>query len=357
MTIAYTRDGSVDFNQNLHDTLVRIADRVEADMGDNLVSLILGGGYGRGEGGVVVKDGREMPYNDLDFTLVVADKSKTPWDKLNSIRSIFAKELGIHVDFSRPLTVNDIENWPCWLMWYDLLNGHVTLKGPLDLLIKHAPEDLSKPLPAIEGTRLLLNRGAGILWALRVVRNVESEPDEDFVRRNYYKCALALGDSLLIAFKRYTTQYYGRDILVKTLSKDEPQVASLDLQHLYEAALQFKFRPDSVSSDPKSEEELIELAKKWGKVFLLVENIRTGMNWKSLEGYVQWTGIRENDQHTLKLLFRNLVRNLGMGKLSLRYPREALYRKLPPLLGVADKGLGDWPLESQNFLTVWDRFN
>lgn len=357
MTAIYTRDGSGAFNQRLHDALTRIADRVETEMGNNLVSLILGGGYGRGEGGVVVVNGVEMPYNDLDFTLVVQNKTKVPWEKLNAVRSDFAAELKIHVDFSRPLTIRDIENWPCWLMWYDLLNGHVTFKGPADLLQKHAPDELKRPLPAIEGTRLLLNRGAGVLWALRVLRKLEDEPDEDFIRRNYYKCALALGDALLITYGRYTTKYFGRDALVRTLATDEPKVALLDLPTLYEEALKFKFRPDSVSSQPKNEKMLSELAQKWGEVFLLVENIRTGMNLGSLDEYVDWTGIREKDQHTLKPLCRNIIRNLGLGKLTLRYPRENLYRQLPVLLDLAKKNSQDWSLESQEFLKVWDRFN
>ena len=357
MTETYTRDGSEAFNQRLHETLTRIADRVDTAMGANLVSLILGGGYGRGEGGVVVRNGIEMPYNDLDFTLVVQNKSKVPWDKLNDIRRDFAEELKIHVDFSRPLTVQDIENWPCWLMWHDLLNGHVTLKGPTDLLEKHAPGYFKNPLPVIEATRLLLNRGAGLLWSLRVVRKLEDEPDEDFVRRNYYKCALAMGDSLLIAYLRFTTKYFGRNVLVKALAEDEPSVALLEMQELYEEALKFKFRPDSVSSETKSENMLLNLASRWGKVFLLVENIRTGLNFKSLEEYVDWNGIREKDQHTLKPLFRNIVRNISLGKLSLRYPRENLYRQLPVLLGLVKRNSPDWSSDSREFLKVWDRFN
>ncbi len=357
MKAVYTRDGSDAFNEQLHDILDRIADRVESVMKGNLVALILGGGYGRGEGGVIEKNGREMPYNDLDFTLVVKSKSRLPWEELNAVRKEFAALLGIHVDFSRPLTVGDIENWPSWLMWYDLLNGHVTLKGPPNFLEKHAPETLRNPLPAIEATRLLLNRGAGILWALRVIRRFESEPDEDFVRRNYFKCALALGDALLIAFKKYTTQYYGRDILVRDLAHSEPRVASLDLQQLYDQALKFKFRPDSVSQKPITEKMLLDVARKWGQVFLLVETVRCDTKFGSLDEYIDWSGIREKDQHALKPMFRNFIKNVGLGRLSFRYPRETLYRELPVLLGLVKKSPSDWSVESRNFLNTWDRFN
>ena len=144
MIPAYSPEGSPEFNRWMHETMLRIGAEVQRVLGDNLVALILGGGYGRGEGGMIVKDGRQMPYNDIDFTLVVKSKSKVPWDGLNAISSSFASELTIHVDFSRPLTIYDIEHWPCWLMWYDLLNGHIVINGPSDILTKHAPEIASQ---------------------------------------------------------------------------------------------------------------------------------------------------------------------------------------------------------------------
>jgi hypothetical protein len=353
----YAEEGSVAFNERLHATLLRIADRVEEALGDNLVALVLGGGYGRGEGGVIRQDGVECPYNDLDFTLMVDRKSRVAWERLHHIGKSFAQELGIHVDFSRPLTVADVEQWPHWLMWYDLLNGHVVLKGPADILSKHAPPALREPLPAIEGTRLLLNRGTGLLWAMRVVRGVESPPDKDFVRRNYYKCALALGDALLIAHRRYTTAYRGRGFLLADLERSLPDIAALHLTPLYEEALRFKFRPDLVDSHIPTEQALTTLAQVWGSVFLQVETVRTGQVWISFQEYVGWKGIREADQHTFGRLVRNVGRNLQMGRLSWQYPREALYTRLPVLLGLAQTHVQNWSEETAEYLKVWDRFN
>lgn len=357
MTEVYSKDGSEEFNQKLHKTLINISDEVEHALAGNLVSLVLGGGYGRGEGGVILKNGMEMPYNDLDFTLIVGRKFDLPWDRLKDISSSFGKTLNIHVDFSRPLTIHDVRHWPSWLMWYDLLNGHVVFKGPPDVLTGNAPASLREPLAPIEATRLLLNRGAGVLWALRVVRGVEDPPDEDFVRRNYYKCALALGDSLLIAYKRYITKYTGRDELLSDLAQDEPAVKQFRLLSLYKEALRFKFRPDHVPSDTKSESHLKTLTKLWGGVFLRVEAVRTGVDRDSLEAYVQWRGLREHDQHTFPRIFRNLVRSLQTGRLSWKYPRESLYRLLPVLLDLVDGGIEDWPKETENFLRIWNRFN
>lgn len=357
MSEVYSKDGSPEFNRKLHESLTLIADDVEQALKGNLVALILGGGYGRGEGGVVLTDGKEMPYNDLDLTFIVRSKSGLPWEELRRISLSFGNVLGIHVDFSRPLTMRDIERLPSWLMWYDLLNGHVVLKGPGNILTGHAPESLKAPLKAIEGTKLLLNRGAGLLWALRIVRGIDHAPDKDFVRRNYYKCALALGDALLIAYKRYTTKYSGRDKLLEELGRAEPSVVSLELMSLYNEALKFKFRPDMISSESKTEIDLKALARLWGLVLLSVEKTRTGSDWKSLNEYVHWKGIRETDQHTFSLIPRNIVRSIQIGRWSWKYPRESLYRSLPVLLEQVDIRSGNWPGETQNFLKVWNRFN
>ena len=109
--------------------LARFTKEVKAALGENLVALILGGGYGRGEGGLVVVDGIQQPYNDLDFVLIVQDKSRVDANALDGLSHRYEAELKIHVDFSRPLTPTDIQQWPHWLMWHDLINGYVVLAG------------------------------------------------------------------------------------------------------------------------------------------------------------------------------------------------------------------------------------
>lgn len=353
----YAQHASDEFNARLHRVLERLTTDVQQALGDNLIALVLGGGYGRGEGGVVRVNGIEQPYNDLDFALVVKRKRAVPWEVLAVISEKYAAELAIHVDFSRPLTLRDIEHWPHWLMWFDLLNGHIVLAGPSDVLTARAPAALRQPLPVIEATRLLLNRGAGLLWALRVVRGVEPPPDADFVRRNYYKCALALGDALLIAHQRYATPYRGRDERLAQLMRDSDEVAAFELASLYGTALAFKFCPDEAPEGELDETQLRRLAQQWGSVFLHVEQRRTGLAWPSLAGYTRWRGLREPEQHTLSKWLRNIVRNRQRGIWSWRYPREQLYGQLPVLLGVTETPIADWPLATARFLEIWRQFN
>lgn len=354
--LQYARHGSAEFNARMHQWLTALAGEIRALLGENLVALILGGGYGRGEGGVLVVDGEERPYNDLDFTLIVRRKAGIPEEALEAVRHRYERLIGIAVDFSRPLTLDEVRRWPFTLMWSDLLHGHAVLEGAADVLTAHAPQMPSNRLPAIEATRLLLNRGAGLLWSMRVLRAAEPSPDADFVRRNYFKCALALGDALLISYGRFATPYTGRDRLVADLLPQCRPLLSFDLASLYDAALAFKFRPgESVRqfSDP----DLRSLASQWGEVWLQVERRRAEAAWPNLDAYARDRRLREPVQSSPRHWPRNLVRNRQCGSWSFRYPRERLYCELPALLGLCDSSAHDWAESSERFLAIWKRVN
>src|SRR5258708_19031579 len=241
--LLYARHAAADFNARMQGWLTSLSGEVRQAVGENLVALVLGGGYGRGEGGVLRVSGEERPYNDLDLVLIVRRKGGLPWETLHAIQHKYATLTGIEVDFSRPLTVDDVRGWPTTLMWSDLLQGHRVLNGPADILTANAPDLRSARLPPVEATRLLLNRGAGLLWALRVVRGCEAAPDADFIRRNYYKCGLALGDALLISHGRFATPYTGRGGRLAKLLRGLPRHFPFDLSRLYEEALRLKFGP------------------------------------------------------------------------------------------------------------------
>lgn len=361
-SLKYASHASPEFNLRMEDVLQRIAADTEKVLGDNLIALILGGGYGRGEGGVVVVDGVEHPYNDLDMTFIIKNKGAIDWKGIHGVSHKFEQEIHIDVDFSRPLTLQDVRNFPNWLMWYDLLNGHIVMSGDQNILYDNAPDSLRQPPPPIEASRLVLNRGAGLLWALRVIRGEPDivgmpKPDKDFIRRNYYKCGLAMGDGLLIAHRCFTTAYRGRDKLLNKLIEESDSFASLGMKDLYEAALEFKFTPDSKAGESFSEGQLVNLAEMWGSVFLYIERKRTGMTFSSMDEYTEWRGLREPEQHTADKLLRNVVRSFQHKSLTWKYPREALYRQLPHLLGLTKKSVSDRSGESEKFMKVWNRFN
>jgi len=354
--LLYAHHASAEFNARMQGWLTSLSGEVRRAMGDNLVALVLGGGYGRGEGGVLRVSGEERPYNDLDLVLIVRRKTGLPWKALRVLQHKYASLTGIEVDFSRPLTVDDVRSWPPTLMWSDLLQGHRVLDGPADILTANAPDLRSDRLAPIEATRLLLNRGAGLLWALRIARGCEPAPDPDFIRRNYYKCALAVGDAVLISHGRFATPYTGRDVRLSQLLGELRQPFPFDLPRSYQDALAFKFSPGESAPAP-AQPQLEEMASQWGQVLLFVESRRARRQFRSACEYSGWRDAREPEQNTTARWPRNLVRNRQLGCWSLRYPRERLYRELPVLLGLCESAVPDWPAGSARFLAVWKQVN
>lgn len=348
--------GSPRFNEWMAVRLQAIASDVKTLLGANLEALILGGGYGRGEGGVVTINGVERPYNDLDLFLIVHDKKLVDREGLRRISEQNVSALGVDVDFSRPLTPRDIMRWGRELRWYDLVRGHKVLKGPKNILQDLAPDSLdSQPAP-IEATRLLLNRGAGLVWALRVAKGLELAPDDDFVRRNYYKCVLALGDALLLSCGYYVSGYTGKEKLLAHLGSCSSWVRALELDQLFADAVRFKFTPDAAAPGQPRVEGLEAVAELWGRVLLLVESKRTGNSWSSISQYTRWNGVRERQKNIFIERPKNFVRNALLGVWSTRYPRERLYRSLPMLL--CDGGTEEaWRERSADVLSLWDKFN
>ena len=352
----YAPQGSQQLNGRLHLELARLSDGLKGLLGDNLHALILGGGYGRGEGGVVTVDGEDRPYNDLDLFLVVGDKKRAARTEMGPVLEDAQARLGIEVDLSRPLTVKDITRWRPELRWHDLLHGHVVVSGPEDILLRNAPTSVTGRPATIESSRLMLNRGAGLLWSLRVIRGLEPAPDADFIRRNYFKTLLGIGDALLLVHGAYVSSYSRRLEAFEALANRHPEISDLDLGGAYEAALEFRSRPDDCTARIFTRHVGAAISL-WGQTWLHVESVRTSRRWESHEQYASWRGIRERRQHTPWALLRNFAQNATRKELSGRYARESLYRDLPSLLGLSWADPTAWPQTSDAYLRVWQRFN
>jgi hypothetical protein len=353
----YAAHASPRFNDWLEGRLGHLARELAGAVGSDLLAVVLAGGYGRGEGGVQVQGGVERPYNDLDLFVVLQGARRWPHGTLERLARLRAPEFGVPVDVGRPLTLVEIARWPAWLMWHELLHGHVVLHGAADILTRTASAAAWGPPPAIEATRLLLNRGAGLLWAFRVARGLERPPDPDFVRRNRYKTEQAQGDALLIAAGRHRTALAGRAPDLAALCAERADVARLVVTSAYGEALTFKLRPDAVPRGEPAREALADTAQRWLRVFLLVESERTGLVFPDAATYAAWAPPREAAPTGVDLV-ANLARGALLGRPSWRHPREALYRELPLLLAEAARPSPSvaWAPRGERFLRSWRRF-
>jgi hypothetical protein len=207
------------------DALRKIAADVDAARVPRLAGVVLGGGYGRGEGGV--KEGGGLS-NDLDF-FAVAEEGSSDADvaaisrALEPVGKKWSAELGIDVDFTAK-TPWRLRHDQERVMVQELVRGYCDVAGaPGAELFRRIERREAEALPWSEAARLLVNRGAGLLWAREEGRG------EEFRARNLVKCVLGAGDARLIARRAYRWKAVERGEAIGDA--------------LYSRALEWKFRP------------------------------------------------------------------------------------------------------------------
>ena len=215
------------------ETIAGIGSEIEALHIPKLRGVVLGGGYGRGEGGVArdAETGEEHLYNDLDFFAITEDGVSSAdltavGAQLEPVSKRWTEKLGIDVDFTvrTPWRIrHDQER----LMIQELLHGYFDVAGAKGEVLFAGVESRSpSAFPWMEAARLMMNRGVGLLLAHETL---SSQPSTPFVLRNINKCILGVGDARLIACRGYRWKVEDRAATLK----DE----------LYAKAMAWKFRP------------------------------------------------------------------------------------------------------------------
>jgi hypothetical protein len=196
--------------------------------------VVLGGSYGRGDGGVRLDRENGILYNDLDFFVFARKKLPDAGNMLKNIAKKYEHELKVDVDFSRIMTLKDIKNNAPRLMMQELKRGYYPVCGE-DLLAEYLPELPAAELPYSEACRLLLNRGMGLYLAGEKIAGKSN--DTDFILRNIYKAILGAGDALLIASGEYRWK------IAERLDFTEKNDILASWQFLYREAVDFKHSP------------------------------------------------------------------------------------------------------------------
>jgi len=258
-------------------------------------SIVLFGGYGRGEGGVEVRDDKERPHNNLDF-LVVTRGSRTRGHavlkgRLDSALEPVAERLGIGMDVGI-IAERSLRHAPCRVMWYDMRFGHKTVFGDEEFVEsldrfrvdRIMPSDM-RDLAVNRGTLLVINdeilaRGALSPYARRTVI------------KHAVKAIIGYGDALLFTLGDYHWSYVERQKLMRE-SFDVPR----GFRAMYDEAMEFRFRPDYSTWEGRNlhgwSEELRGVAEK---AHLDAESRRLGLADLDWEGYPAATlsaGIRD----------------------------------------------------------------
>jgi hypothetical protein len=301
-------------------------------------TLILGGGYGRGEGGVMMDGGGPAFSNDLDYFLFHQSPSDPALDSW--CREIERREsplLGIDVEIKclRPASIGDASRS---MMFADLVAGHVVVAGNGDFLSDMRENlDFSRIDPE-EATRLLWNRGSGMFFSrCRMGKNDEL----GYVIRNHAKLKLALGDAWLCIHGKYTPRCRERAL---ALAGTPVPVEIPNLMKWHAEGVEFKFHPFSKGRTwDDLTEEGEQLVAAWGRIYLAVEEHRLGRKFSDFHDYL---GVRRllpasSLARNLALALRDRLRRGNCLRPVVDYPRAALMRALPCLLGLSSGGVAD----------------
>lgn len=280
--------------------LGEIVSEVAALMNDRLHAIILGGGFGRGEGSILIQpDGSLHVVNDYDLEVVYRERWGSLASKLiNRLR--FKKKLDrLEKDLAARLNVKQLDLGLRGLSAYakvvtpkladfDLQYGHRVLYGTGDPVASMRPFKATE-IPAFEGTWLLRNRGIGLLLA-RLYANdgeVRNEKLENFyIEIN--KAVLAMGDALFILNGRYICSYAERADKIGELA-DNGFASMPELLRLYPLAAQYKLRPRLLMYPDTPPPALWrDVTRLYISFFLFHESRRLRTSFTNLAHYSQW---------------------------------------------------------------------
>lgn len=291
-------------------------------------AVILGGGYGRGEGGIAHSDsGEPCLFNDLDY-FIFTDKAMAP-ELLAAVKLWEADEsarLGIDVE-GKCLAVSELIHATESMMFFDLVRGHRVVLGPEDYLSEYSHNLDASCIRVEEATRLLWNRGSGLLFAKADLLRGHDLP---VIHRNQSKLKLSLGDAILCAQGRYHHLAKERHQRLKST----PNVSS-DVLSLHEEGLGFKLHPTPAPALKELRDTQSTLTTVWLRLYLELETDRLGHSFDDALSYVDYRGRLYPDRS----IFRNVLIGVrdrlkrGGGLYPIwDYPRGALQRVLVLLL-------------------------
>lgn len=336
----FTIDGSLALETRLQAICDQVASRVCALIpGNTLRAIVLGGGYGRGEGGVLRTSAGDAPYNDLEF-YVFLNGSRLWGDyrfacPLASLAEELSPGAGLHVEFKIESS-SGFRRRPTSMFSYDLVARHRVVFGSSGVFEGCAHHLLADRIPLSEATRLLFNRASGLLLARSFLQaNSWGEAESDFVCRNIFKAKLALGDALLTVRRQYHWSCVERARrLAEVMDADVPE--SIGIQSAHREGVNFKLHPwRSTASRAELRQAYDTVAAQTQAVWLWVESHRLQQPFRSPAEYFRHKGVKCPEHSRAKNVWLNLRafgwRALKGGRIA-RYPRERLMNALALLL-------------------------
>ncbi|MDP6446353.1 MAG: hypothetical protein QF805_21355, partial [Pirellulaceae bacterium] len=239
----YTVFGTAELEQQVRSLVCDVAAIVDRLMKPkDYRSLVLLGGYGRGEGGVEVRGDEAFPHNNLDFLLITrkmnSRRQAACRAEIDSAMAPVREKYGIGIDFST-IGVSKLRRSPSLVMWYDMRYGHRTVLGDAEFVPSLKQFSVDK-IPAWNVRDLLVNRGT--LFVINDMLMAAQLPPEQVGRpvvKHVMKAIIGYGDALLYHLGRYHWSYGEKQRRMQTSWE-----TSDAFRELYEEAISFRFQPN-----------------------------------------------------------------------------------------------------------------
>jgi hypothetical protein len=342
----FTLDGS----QVLERHLAGICDGVLTGVKEiiptsKLDALVLGGGYGRGEGGVLRTDAGDRPYNDLEFYVFVRGNRQLNGRKFRRPLELLGERISpkaqLHVEFKVD-SLNHLRRSQVTMYSYDLLAGHRVLwpkdeRSVRQLFVGCEHHLDAAKIPLQEAARLLLNRFTGLLLAKERLQQTDLPfEDSDFVGRNLAKAQLAMGDAVLAAHGRYHWSCIERSERLRQLQAPANAPWFADVQRHHRSGVEFKLHPRQIfKTSHQLRREHQEISNLALTLWLWLESRRLNRTFGTIREYT----LDRVEKCVGTSAFRNLLLNLNafgpeslFDRMATYYPRERLLNSLPLLL-------------------------
>jgi len=203
--------------------------------------LIMLGGYGRGEGGVVIIDGKEYPHNNFDFLLITKKLNKKKQNDLK--KKIYPKFLPLNRRIKTQIDLgfvnaSNLKHTANRIIWYDMRFGHKTIVGD-ENFVPSLKRFRLQTIPKWDARNLLVNRGT--LMIINELLLKKKNPDNDvrkLIIKHINKAIIGYGDALLFFLDDYNWSYVEKQKRMQNRND-----VSEDFKKIYDEAMEFRFQP------------------------------------------------------------------------------------------------------------------
>lgn len=280
-------------NNKIEQDMNFIADEIVKNIGKDFVdSIILTGGFARGEGPVKMENEKFFPYNDYDIQII--SRKKITKEETDKISTEISKGLGytgiinfypfkkeeqklkdnFYIDL-KCYTLGELGKFLPRIRTIELRNNSKVLYGEdkWEELKKLIPDYDLKEIPLSEGAKLLLDRMSQMIEYY----SINKKYDKEFLTYIIQQAYAAICTSLLLLDKKYEIGYEkSMNIFKENYKNDFPELYAKipELDRKIEQFISWKINPQELPNEDAEEEwfiarnNLLEVCKYFFSKFL-----------------------------------------------------------------------------------------